>query len=153
MEPILSKALIRNVKFGRNVKVVYPVNLYECTINDDCFIGPFVEIQKGVIIDERSKIQSHSFVCELVKIGKDCTIAHGVMFINDTFKIGGPAHGDRDLWKNTIIGNRVSIGSNATILPVNICDDVVIGAGSVVTKDIEKSGVYAGNPAKILRKV
>jgi acetyltransferase-like isoleucine patch superfamily enzyme len=74
------------------------------------------------------------------------------MFINDLFTNGGPAGGDKSLWKSTIIGNNVSIGSNATILPVKICDDVVIGAGSVVTKNIEFSGVYAGNPARLIRK-
>lgn len=144
---------ITEVTFGDNVTIIKPVNIYKCTISDHVFIGPFVEIQKGVIIGRNTKIQSHSFVCELVKIGEDCVIAHGVMFINDTFKRGGPAMGDKSLWKETVIGNRVSIGSNATILPVSICDDVVIGAGSVVTNDITKPGIYAGNPARLLRKL
>ena len=141
---------IRDVIFGADVKVVNPVNLYECEIGSKCFIGPFVEIQKGVIIGNRVKIQSHAFVCERVIIGNDCFVGHGVMFINDTFSIGAPAGGNKELWKDTIVGDRVSIGSNATILPVNICDDVVIGAGAVVTKDITMAGVYAGNPAKKL---
>ena len=140
-----------NVTFGERVKVVKPANLYSCTIGDDCFIGPFVEIQSGVRIGARCKIQSHSFVCELVTIGNDCVVAHGVMFINDLFQTGGPARGDKTHWKSTHIGQRVSIGSNATILPVRICDDVVIGAGSVVTKDILKPGIYAGNPARLIR--
>ena len=140
-----------NVTFGERVKVVKPANLYSCIIGDDCFIGPFVEIQSGVRIGARCKIQSHSFVCELVTIGNDCVVAHGVMFINDLFQTGGPARGDKTHWKSTHIGQRVSIGSNATILPVRICDDVVIGAGSVVTKDIVKPGIYAGNPARLLR--
>jgi acetyltransferase-like isoleucine patch superfamily enzyme len=139
------------VTFGRGVTVVEPVNLYECTIGDGCFIGPFVEIQKGVVIGEKSKVQSHSFICELVSIGKDCVIAHGVMFINDLFSAGGPARGNRDLWKPTLVGDHVFIGSNATILPVSICDHVVIGAGAVVTKDIVNPGIYAGNPARKLR--
>ncbi len=138
---------IREVKFGSNVKLVEPVNIYECSIGDDCFIGPFVEIQKGVVIGNRSRVQSHSFLCELVTIGSDCFIGHGVMFINDTFQNGGPAGGDTQLWQPTSIGNHVSIGSNATILPVNICDHAVIGAGAVVTKDIKAPGVFAGNPA------
>ena len=150
-EPILLKAGIRDVTFGENVKVVEPANVYGCAIGDDCFIGPFVEIQKDVTIGKRCKIQSHSFVCELVMIGDDCVIAHGVMFINDLFAIGGPAKGDRDLWKSTRLGDRVSIGSNATILPVSICDDVVVGAGSVVTRDIVEPGIYAGNPARKIR--
>jgi acetyltransferase-like isoleucine patch superfamily enzyme len=85
-----------------------------------------------------------------VTIGDDCFIGHGVMFINDTFSGGGPAGGDASKWKTTQIGSHVSIGSNATILPVQICDRVVIGAGAVVTKDITETGVYAGNPAKKL---
>jgi acetyltransferase-like isoleucine patch superfamily enzyme len=144
---------IREVRFGARVTVADAVNLYGCEIGDDCFIGPFVEIQKGVVIGPRTRVQSHSFVCELVTIGEDCVIAHAVVFINDDFAVGGPARGRRELWRSTRVGNRVSIGSNATILPVQICDDVVIGAGSVVTKDISKSGVYAGNPARLIRKI
>ena len=139
---------IREVNFGLEVKVVQPVNLYECTIGNKCFIGPFVEIQKGVVIGDNCRIQSHAFVCELVTVGNNCFIGHGVMFINDKFKSGKPAGGDQTKWESTKIGNNVSIGSNTTILPVTICDDVVIGAGSVVTKNITEQGVYAGNPAK-----
>ena len=135
-----------------NVKVVEPVNLYGCSIGDDCFIGPYTEIQKGVMIGEKTKVQSHSFICELVTIGSHCFIGHGVMFINDLFKEGGPAGGDQTKWAATKIGNHVSIGSNATLLPVTICDHVVIGAGSVVTKDITEPGNYAGNPAKRISK-
>lgn len=144
---------IKNVSFGENVKVIEPVNLYGCTIADNSFIGPFVEIQKDVTIGMNCKIQSHSFICELVTIGNDCFIGHGVMFINDLFSEGKPAGGNKELWRSTSIGNNVSIGSNATILPVSVCDNVVIGAGSVVTKDITEPGVYAGNPAKLLRKI
>jgi acetyltransferase-like isoleucine patch superfamily enzyme len=98
-------------------------------------------------------VQSHAFVCELVTIGEDCFVGHGVMFINDTFAAGGPARGQKELWRETVIGNRVSIGSNATIMPVRITDDVVIGAGSVVTRDIVAAGSYAGNPARLLKLV
>ncbi len=152
-EAIIREAGVVNVSFGRNVKVVKPVNLYGCTIGDDTFIGPFVEIQSGVRIGARCKVQSHSFVCELVTIGDDTVIAHGVMFINDLFQAGGPAKGDKSMWKETTIGNHVSIGSNSTILPVTICDFVVIGAGSVVTKNITEPGIYAGNPARKLRSL
>jgi acetyltransferase-like isoleucine patch superfamily enzyme len=149
--PRLLRTGIVDVTFGTGVTVVEPANLYGCTIHDDVFIGPFVEVQRDVTIGARTRVQSHSFICELVTIGEDCFIAHGVMFINDRFDIGGPAKGRKDLWKSTTIGNRVSIGSNATIMPVTICDDVVIGAGSVVTKSIDKPGTYAGNPARLLR--
>ncbi len=151
--PTLLKAQIKDVQFGKQVKVVEPVNLYGCSIGDDCFIGPFVEIQKDVFIGNRTKVQSHAFVCELVTIGDDCFIGHGVMFINDLFQEGGPALGDKSKWKSTTIGNHVSIGSNATILPVRICDHVVIGAGAVVTKDISEPGVYAGNPARRMKSL
>ena len=150
-DPILYQSQIKNVRFGKNVKIVEPINIYGCSIADNCFIGPFVEIQKNVVIGKNTKVQSHSFICELVTIGNDCFIGHGVMFINDVFSGGGPAQGDVTKWKYTKIGNKVSIGSNATILPVDICDNVVIGAGAVVTKNITKSGVYAGNPARLIK--
>ena len=150
-DPILYKSQLKDVKFGENVKVVEPVNMYGCTIGENSFIGPFCEIQKNVTIGPNSKIQSHTFICEFVEIGAQCFIGHGVMFINDLFQEGGPAGGDQTKWKATKIGSNVSIGSNATILPVTICDGVVIGAGSVVTKDITEKGIYAGNPAKKIR--
>ena len=152
-KPIIYSSQIKDVKFGENVKVVEPLNIYGCEIGDNTFIGPFVEIQKDVKIGQDCKIQSHSFICELVTIGDNSVVAHGVMFINDLFSTGKPANGDKNLWKSTTIGNNVSIGSNATILPVIICDDVVIGAGSVVTKDIKESGTYVGNPAKKIRGI
>lgn len=144
---------VRDVTFGVNVTIVQPVNMYECSLADGVFVGPFVEIQRNVQIGARSRIQSHTFICELVTIGEDCFIGHGVMFINDLFAKGGPARGDKSLWRSTKIGSRVSLGSNATILPVSICDDVVVGAGAVVTKDINKPGIYAGNPARLLRAI
>jgi len=148
MDPIMKKVAVRDVKFGSGVTVVEPCNLYECNIGDDCFVGPFVEIQSGATIGSRCRVQSHSFICEFVSIGNDCFIGHGVMFINDGFRSGGPARGDRSAWEKTRIGANVSIGSNATILPVSIVANTVIGAGSVVTRDIEDPGVYAGNPAR-----
>ena len=148
MNPNIINTGIVGVEFGSDVKIVAPVNLYGCKIGDNSFIGPYVEIQANVVIGNNCKIQSHSFICELVTIGNNCFVGHGVVFINDTFKSGGPACGDKSLWKRTKIGNDVSIGSNATILPVSICDNVIIGAGSVVTRDILISGVYVGNPAK-----
>jgi len=151
MSTIFQDSGINNVDFGKEVSVIQPVNLYDCKIGDRCMIGPFVEIQKGVVIGNNTRVQSHSFICELVTIGQDCFIGHGVMFINDLFSEGAPAAGDKTKWKKTEIGNQVSIGSNATILPVQICDNAVIGAGSVVTKNISKPGVYAGNPARLIR--
>jgi acetyltransferase-like isoleucine patch superfamily enzyme len=149
-QPEIHQAGVRDVEFGARVKIVEPCNLYGCKIGDDCFVGPFTEIQKGVRIGARTRVQLHAFICELVTIGDDCFVGHGVMFINDTFVAGGSARSDKKLWRETVIGNRVSIGSNATIMPVRIADGVVIGAGAVVTRDITGAGAYAGNPARRL---
>lgn len=150
--PTVKNILIRDdTVIGEKVTIVEPVNLYGCEIGEQSFIGPFVEIQKDVKIGERTRVQSHTFICELVTIGDDCFIGHGVMFVNDLFSNGGPANGDTSLWKFTNIGNHVSIGSNATVLPIDICDNVIIGAGSVVTKNITQPGIYAGNPAKKIK--
>jgi acetyltransferase-like isoleucine patch superfamily enzyme len=152
--PDLRDASIRaDVVFGDRVVVYRPVNLYGCTIDDDVTIGPFVEVQQGVRIGCGTKIQSHAFICEGVTIGRDCFVSHGVMFINDTFARGGPACGDRSLWKTTTVGDGVSIGTGAVILPVTICAGAVVGAGAVVTRDVDVRGIYAGNPARLLRRL
>lgn len=152
MPPDLKSVGIRDVTCGTGVTIVEPSNVYRCTLGDGCFIGPFVEIQAGVEIGARTRVQSHAFICELVTIGSDCFISHGAMFINDSFSGGGPARGDRTRWGHTRIGNNVSIGTNATIMPVSICDNAVVGAGAVVTKDITEPGFYVGNPARRMER-
>ena len=152
-QPKIHQGGIVDVQFGPNVTVVSPVNLYGCSIGEGTFIGPFVEIQRGAKIGSFCKIQSHSFICDLVEIGDHCFISHGAMFINDLFQTGAPAGGKRELWKSTVIGNHVCIGTNATILPVRIVDHVVIGAGAVVTRDITEPGIYVGNPARKCREL
>lgn len=152
-EPKVKHAGVVDVTFGEEVTIVQPVNLYGCVIGDESFIGPFVEIQRGAVVGKRCRIQSHAFICDMVTIGDDCFISHGAMFINDLFAIGGPGKGKRELWRSTKIGCHVSVGTNATILPVTICDHVVIGAGAVVTRDITEPGIYAGNPARLLRRL
>ena len=137
---------------GKNIKIINPVNIYGATLKDNVFIGPFVEIQNDVTIGKNTRVSSHSFICELVTIGKNCFIAHGVMFTNDVFK-DGKLGGEIQNWFSTDIGDHVLIGSNSTILPVNITSGCVIGAGSVVTRDCKIKGVYAGNPAKLLRRL
>ena len=153
IKPFIMEAKITDTKFGFNVKIVSPSNIYGAELGDDVFIGPFVEIQKGVKIGARTKVQSHSFICELVTIKEDCFIGHGVKFVNDLLKSGRPAGGDKSSWDSTLIENNVSIGTNATILPVKICSGVVIGAGAVVVQDIQKPGIYVGNPARLIRKI
>ena len=151
MKFIRKSIAIRAVEFGKNVTVIDPVNLYECKIGDNSFIGPFTEIGRGAIIGKNCRIQSHAYICEMVTIGDNCFISHGVKFINDPFYLGGPAGGDKNLWRPTNIGCGVSIGTNATILPVSIAGGIIIGAGSVVTKDMTDMGIYAGNPARKIR--
>ncbi|CAM7872951.1 MULTISPECIES: acyltransferase [Enterobacter] len=143
---------VRNVTCGENVTLYEPANLYDCVLGNRVFVGPFVEIQGNTCIGDDSKIQSHTFICEYVTIGKRCFVGHGVMFANDMFREGKP-NADRNSWGRITVGNDVSIGSGATILAVSICDGAVIGAGSVVTKSIVEKGVYAGNPARLLRRL
>lgn len=142
--------VVKDCQLGKNVNIIEPVNLYNCKIGNNCFIGPFVEIQKNAYIGDFSRIQSHSFICEGVTIGKNSFISHGTMFTNDLFD--SP---DINSWimRKTYVGDNVRIGSNTTILPVKIGDNSIIGAGSVVTKDVPPNCIVAGNPAKILRKL
>lgn len=153
IRPAIASIGIKECSFGERVKIIEPVNIYGAVLEDEVFVGPFVEIQKGVTIGNRTRIQSHTFICELVTIGADCFIGHGVMFINDSFILGAPARGNTDLWRETVLGDNVSVGSNATLLPVKIASNTVIGAGSVVVDDIEESGVYVGNPARRIRGI
>ena len=150
MEYQKKEVSVRDVVFGKNVTIVQPSNIYQCKLGNDCFVGPFVEIQNDVVIGDNCRVQSHSFICSLVSLGNNCFVGQAVIFLNDLFTNGGPS-GNPALWKKTTIGNNVYFGSNSTILPVSICDNVVIGAGAVVTKNITVPGVYAGNPAKKLR--
>lgn len=150
--PKIYSARVRSVEFGSDVTIVEPCNLYECTIGDSSFIGPFVEIQSDTIIGRNCRVQSHSFICSKVKVGDNCFIGHGVTFTNDLLKSGQPSANENE-WLPTILGNDVSVGSGVTILPVKISEGCVIGAGSVVTKNLDKKGVYAGNPARLIRKL
>lgn len=148
----LIKSKISKIRLGKNCKIIEPVNLYGCVIGNRVFVGPFVEIQKNVKIGDNTKIQSHSFICEKVTIGKKCFISHGVIFVNDLIKFG-KIETNPKFFKKTRVGNSVIIGSNSTILPVAISNNIVIGAGSVVTKNLKIKGIYAGNPAKLIRRL
>ncbi len=145
--PANERQVIQDCEIGEGTKIWNFVNLYGCRIGRDSMIGCFVEIQSGVVIGNRSRVQSHSFVCDMVSIGDDVFVGHGVMFINDTM----PPQSDRSQWRTTVVEDGASIGSNATLLPVRIGKQAVIGAGSVVTKDIPAGAIVAGNPARILR--
>ena len=145
------KTSIKNVKFGKNVTIIEPVNLYGCEIEDNCFIGPFVEIQENVKLGRNTRVQSHSFICSNVSIGENCFVGHGVCFINDKFK-NNKLQRNKKKYLKTKVGSDVLIGSNSTILPIIINSKVVIGAGSVVVKNCLKRKIYAGNPAKEIKK-
>ena len=139
---------LKDVKLGKDVRIPHPdlVNLYGCEIGDNCFVGPFVEIQNDVKIGARSRIQSHSFICSKVRIGEDVFVGHGVMFINDKY----PVRRDPKDWEEVIIEDNVVIGSNATILPCRVGKNAMVGAGAVVTKDVPANKIVIGNPAKVI---
>jgi len=153
----MTKKIAENVTLGKNVVIYDFVNLYGCHIGNNCKIGTFVEIQKGVTIGENCKISSHSFICEGVTIEDEVFIGHNVTFINDRFPRATTEDGKLQTEQNwtcipTLVQKRASIGSSATLLcGITIGENSIIGAGSVVTRDIPKNTIVAGNPAQILK--
>ena len=153
------KKSLNNVQIGKNVKIFNFVNAYGCFIDDNCKIGAFVEIQKGVTIGKNCKISSHSFICEGVEIEDNCFIGHGVMFTNDLFpratKLDGTPQTEEDwILVKTKINKGVSIGSNATILcGITIGENALIGAGSMVVKDVPANSIVVGNPGKVIKNI
>ena len=150
---------IRDVKFGVGVVVHDFVNMYECSIGDHTKIGPFVEVQKGVSIGKNCKISSHTFICEGVTIEDDVFVGHNVTFINDRYPrattVTGQLQTEAD-WAciPTLVKRGASIGSSATLLcGITIGENAIVGAGSVVTKDVPPNTIVAGNPAQVLRHV
>ncbi|MGA7106878.1 MAG: acyltransferase [Terracidiphilus sp.] len=152
-------AIAADVKMGQNVRLAQFINLYGCEIGDDTKIGTFVEIQKNAVVGKRCKISSHSFICEGVVIEDNVFIGHGVMFINDSYPRATAGDGKLQTeadWKveRTIIKQGASIGSGATILAnTSVGENAIVGAGSVVTKDVPANAIVAGNPAKLLRYI
>ena len=154
-----NRKIASSVILGENVSLQDFINLYGCRIGDNTKIGPFVEIQKNVTVGRNCKIQSHSFLCEGVSIEDEAFIGHGVMFINDRYPRSATAEGSLQTeadWKvvPTVVKKCASIGSNATILcGVTVGEGAIVGAGSVVTKDVPPRTIVAGNPAKVIRKI
>jgi acetyltransferase-like isoleucine patch superfamily enzyme len=149
---IAKTAIVNNCKIGIDTDIWEFANLYNCKIGNNCTVGPFVEIQNDVTIGEKTTISSHSFICALVTIGDNVFLGHGVMTINDLYPPSLSRTGTKEHWKKTKIGNNVIVGSNATLFPVTIGDNAIIGAGSVVTKDVPSNVTVAGNPARIINK-
>lgn len=156
LDPSQTQSL-RDVTVGENVKLMKFINLYGCTLGDNVFIGPFVEIQSGVTIGARSRVQSHSFICEGVTIAEEVFIGHGVLFVNDLWPRAANVDSTRKTEKDwkclpIIVGKRVSIGSGAIIMGgVTIGDGAMIGAGAIITKDVDAKIVIRGEPARITR--
>ena len=146
-------SVIRNIKKGTGTKIWHFCNLFECTIGDGCNIGSFVEIQRGAVIGDNVTVSSHSFICSLVTVEDDVFIGHGVVTVNDLFPPSKKRTGSDEAWKKTLIKKGAVIGSNVTLLPVVIGRNAVVGAGSVVTKDVPDDCVVVGNPARIIRRL
>lgn len=148
-----------DVKLGKDVKLAAFINLYGCEVGDDTKVGTFVEVQKNARIGRRCKISSHTFICEGVTVEDNVFIGHGVVFINDSYPRATTSAGELQTeadWKveRTVVRSGASIGSGATILPnITIGHNAIVGAGSVVTKDVPANAIVAGNPAKLLRTV
>ena len=159
MHPSQNQKIAPNVKLGKDVVLNDFINLYGCKIDDGSRIGPFVEIQKNAFIGKNCKIQSHTFICEGVTIEDEVFVGHGVMFINDRYPRSTTESGCMQTEKDwevvpTLVKRGASIGSNATILcGITVGANSIVGAGSVVTKDVPTRTIVAGNPAKIIREI
>ena len=150
---ISETAKIKNCKVGKGSKIWHFTNLYDCVIGENTTIGSYVEVQNDVVIGSNVIVSSHSFICSLVTIEDNVFIGHGVMTINDINPPSSKRTGTKDEWKPTLIKKGAVIGSNATLFPVTIGENSIVGAGSVVTKDVPPNCVVAGCPARILRKI
>jgi len=139
-------SVVMDCDIGRESKIWRFVNMYGATLGENCMVGSFVEIQRDVVIGSRTRIQTHSFVCSKVAIGADVFVAHGVMFINDS----EPPSGDADEWEETVVHDGAVIGSNATLMPVEIGENALVGAGAIVVDDVPENAIVAGNPAEII---
>ncbi|WP_081927244.1 acyltransferase [Halobellus rufus] len=139
-------AVLDDCTFGRDCRVWRFVNCYGATFGDEVMVGSFAEIQSDVVVGDRTRIQSHAFVPSLTEFGDDVFFSHGAAIVNDVY----PPSGDSDEWEETVVGDGAVVGTNATLLPVEIGEGALIGAGAVVTEDVPPNAIAAGNPAEIV---
>jgi acetyltransferase-like isoleucine patch superfamily enzyme len=139
-------SVIHDSSIGTDSTIWRFCNIYGATIGDDCMVGSMVEIQNNTEIGDGCRIQSHAFVCALVTLEEDVFVSHGAKFVNDLY----PPSGDKDAWEATRVRRGASIGTNATILPVEIGNNAIVGAGAVVTEDVPENAIVAGNPAEVI---
>jgi acetyltransferase-like isoleucine patch superfamily enzyme len=140
-------SVLHDCRIGDRCEIWRFVNMYGAILGDDCLVGSMVEIQSDVTVGDRCRIQSHAFLCSLVTLGDDVFVSHGAKFVNDVT----PPSGDSSAWEPTVIKEGASIGTNATLLPVTVGENALIGAGAVVTEDVPSDAVVAGNPAEVIR--
>ena len=133
-------------QLGSGCQIWRYVNLYGCEIGDESMVGSFVEVQSDAIVGDRCRLQTHAFVCSRVELGDDVFVSHGAKFINDRH----PPGGDADEWESTVVGDGAAIGTNATLLPVEVGENALVGAGAVVTEDVPANAIVVGNPAEIV---
>ncbi|SFR90147.1 Hexapeptide repeat of succinyl-transferase [Halomicrobium zhouii] len=138
--------ILDGCEIGEDCKIWRFVNLYGCELGDECMAGSNVEIQDGVTVGDRCRIQSHAFICSRVTIEDDVFVSHGAKFVNDRY----PPSGDADEWEETIVREGASIGTNATLLPVEVGENAIVGAGAVVVDDVPPNAIVAGNPAEVI---
>lgn len=141
-------AVVDGCEIGKSVEIWRYANLYGCSIGDESMVGTYTEIQSDATVGDRCWVQSHSFVCSGVTIGNDVFVSHGVAFTNDVYP---PS--DESEWKDTVVGDGAVIGTNATLIPVEIGENAMVGAGAVVTEDVPPGTIVAGNPAEVIGEV
>ena len=145
-------AIVNNASISKGTKIWHYANVYGCAVGENCTIGAYTEIQNDVHIGNNVTISSHSFICDLVEIEDDVFIGHGVITINDLYPPSFRRTGSKEHWKKTCIKKGALIGSNATLFPVVIGENAVVGAGAVVTKDVPDNCIVVGNPARIINR-
>lgn len=139
-------AVLDDCEFGRDCQVWRFVNCYGASFGDEVMIGSFAEVQSDVVVGDRARIQSHAFLPSLTRIGDDVFVSHGAKFVNDRH----PPSGDSDQWESVVVGDGAAIGTNATLMPVEVGENALVGAGAVVVDDVPPGAIVAGNPAEVV---